>query len=410
MLQKLSNKILLVTSADSLGKNLAELCEVLRTVVKEAAGGIFLLPQQPARLAADGATGQPYPLGNPEFGTGADLSRITAKYYLMLDCRADAETAGMPEERKRLRGELRSLSEAGAVLAHIDASGFGPVGMEPAGNDPEMNRLNLLEMLSVCREFLYGTDTEIVPEIHDTYFTQLGLAARGFRTFSGALPLLLLHAMYTGESTYLRDWMKICPHRQFTGLDPEKGIFTADARHLLPDEKITQTAEQLLRNCPVSRELSEKSAASPYSWHRLNCTLYSALAEDDQKYLCARAIQFFAPGIPAVTCEGLLAGKNDPVVISPSTRGGKLSRHTYSLEDVLRESERPVVKRLLKLMTFRCNWPAFDGTFSVEDGGGSSLDCGWSNGNFRASLHADLSTGQFRIFTADSYTQSELSV
>ena len=45
--------------------------------------------------------------------------------------------------------------------------------------------------------------------------------------------------------------------------------------------------------------------------HQLNCTYYSALGEDDERYLAARAIQLFARGVPQIYYVGLLAGAND---------------------------------------------------------------------------------------------------
>ncbi len=60
--------------------------------------------------------------------------------------------------------------------------------------------------------------------------------------------------------------------------------------------------------------------------HQLNCTYYSALGEDDDRYLAARAIQLFARGVPQVYYVGLLAGANDhggrrarPARVAPST-------------------------------------------------------------------------------------------
>ena len=45
--------------------------------------------------------------------------------------------------------------------------------------------------------------------------------------------------------------------------------------------------------------------------HQLNCTYYSALDCDDDRYFAARAIQLFARGVPQIYYVGLLAGEND---------------------------------------------------------------------------------------------------
>ena len=55
--------------------------------------------------------------------------------------------------------------------------------------------------------------------------------------------------------------------------------------------------------------------------HQLNCTYYSALGGDDERYLAARAIQLFAQGVPQVYYVGLLAGRNDVDAVGPDGRG-----------------------------------------------------------------------------------------
>lgn len=45
--------------------------------------------------------------------------------------------------------------------------------------------------------------------------------------------------------------------------------------------------------------------------HQFNCTYFSAVGESPRRYLLARAIQFWTPGVPMVYYVGLLAGKND---------------------------------------------------------------------------------------------------
>nr|UVY99314.1 sucrose phosphorylase [Agrobacterium fabrum] len=50
------------------------------------------------------------------------------------------------------------------------------------------------------------------------------------------------------------------------------------------------------------------TAASNLDLYQVNCTYYDALGRNDDDYLIARAIQFFAPGIPQVYYVGLLGG------------------------------------------------------------------------------------------------------
>jgi sucrose phosphorylase len=44
-------------------------------------------------------------------------------------------------------------------------------------------------------------------------------------------------------------------------------------------------------------------------YYQVNATFFSALGEDEQKLLLARAIQMFMPGIPQVWYLDIFAGK-----------------------------------------------------------------------------------------------------
>ena len=64
--------------------------------------------------------------------------------------------------------------------------------------------------------------------------------------------------------------------------------------------------------------------------HQLNCTYYSALDCDDDRYVAARAIQLFARGVPQIYYVGLLAGENDHAAVAESGEGRAINRHDYS--------------------------------------------------------------------------------
>ena len=64
----------------------------------------------------------------------------------------------------------------------------------------------------------------------------------------------------------------------------------------------------------MNRLLSE-AASDGVDIHQLNCTYYSALACDDERYVAARAIQLFARGVPQIYYIGLLAGENDEAAV-----------------------------------------------------------------------------------------------
>ncbi|MGN1170316.1 MAG: hypothetical protein ACI4SZ_01555 [Lachnospiraceae bacterium] len=128
-----------------------------------------------------------------------------------------------------------------------------------------------------------------------------------------------------------------------------------------------------------------------------NCSYYSALGDDDAAYLLARAVQFFAPGIPQVYYVGLLAWKNDLKLLEETKVGRNINRHYYDVEEVETEIQRPVVKRLLKLMEFRNSHPAFDGKFILEPCKEEELRILRKNGDAWARLSANLRTKTFEV-------------
>lgn len=68
----------------------------------------------------------------------------------------------------------------------------------------------------------YGVD--LLPEIHEHYSMQSKIAEKDYYVYDFALPMLLINALYYGQSKYLKNWFKICPRKQFTTLDTHDGI------------------------------------------------------------------------------------------------------------------------------------------------------------------------------------------
>ncbi len=83
----------------------------------------------------------------------------------------------------------------------------------------------------------------------------------------------------------------------------------------------------------VNRILSD-SHADGVDVHQLNCTYYSALGCDDDRYVAARAIQLFARGIPQLYYVGLLAGENDDAAVERTGEGRAINRHDYTIAEI----------------------------------------------------------------------------
>ncbi len=78
------NEIMLITYADSMGKNLKELRSVLKTHFENAIGGVHILPFFPSS-ADRGFAPMTYEEVDKNFGTWEDIQALSEDFYLMYD-------------------------------------------------------------------------------------------------------------------------------------------------------------------------------------------------------------------------------------------------------------------------------------------------------------------------------------
>jgi sucrose phosphorylase len=209
--------------------------------------------------------------------------------------------------------------------------------------------------------------------------------------------MLLINALYYGKTEYLKNWLEICPRKQFTTLDTHDGIGVVDVKDLLPSVEIERTKEDIFKYGANVKKIYNTAAYNNLDIYQVNCSYYSALGDDDNAYLLARAVQFFAPGIPQVYYVGLLAGKNDLKLLEETKVGRNINRHYYTLEEIDQEVKRPVVQSLLKLMEFRNTHKAFDGEFHLLASNENEVIIERINGIHKAVLHADFVTKKIKI-------------
>ncbi len=305
--------------------------------------------------------------------------------------------------RRWLKEELSALcSHQGIKMIRLDAAGYATKkpGTRFFFEEPE-----IVELFDRCKAITSPFGVELLPEVHEHHSYQERLAGWGLPVYDFALPMLILYAFYSGEASPLAGWLKRCPRNCITTLDTHDGIGVVDVAGLLSQDQIEFTVNALYeKGSNMNRRYSSEDYGN-LDLYQINCTYYSALGEDDNDYLAARAIQFFAPGIPQVYYVGLLAGANDIKLVEESRQGRNINRHSYSVEEAEEELERPVVKRLLELMKFRNSEPAFGGndikvTLETEVG---VLIIQRKNGESEAALKVDFKhhTMQIDISTPD---------
>ena len=469
---KFSNKIMLITYADSLGENLADLDQVLDTYFKDAIGGVHILPFFPSS-ADRGFAPMRYDVVDPKFGTWDDVRRIGEKRYLMFDFMINhisrqspyfqdflakkdasefadffirykdfwAKEGGFPTDEqvdaifkrkprapyvdvefadgttekvwctfgeeqidinvKSARAQqcfketLTNMAANNAAIIRLDAFAYA---CKRAGGSCFFEQPDTSDLLNAMQDVL-GKAVMVLPEIHEHYTMQMKVSQMGYWVYDFALPVLTLHALYSGDGQYLKRWLEMSPKHQFTTLDTHDGLGIVDVKDLLPDDQVDWTKEKMFSEGANVKKIYNTEAYNNLDIYQVNTTYYSALGNEDKAYDLARAIQFFAPGIPMVYYVGLLAGANDLKLLESTKEGRNINRHYYSLDEIATEVERPVVQELVRMMELRNSHPAFDveGNMEVTCGEGGAFSIRRTAGDAWAQLDANLATHDYTI-------------
>ena len=308
-----------------------------------------------------------------------------------------------PQGIQYLENILRIFAANGITMVRLDAVGYA---VKKAGTSCFM----MDETFDFIRDFSdrgRKLGLEVLVEVHSYYQRQIEIARHVDWVYDFALPPLVLHAFFNGTGRDLKHWIKIRPANSLTVLDTHDGIGVIDigadsqdrTRYpgLVSEAELSRLVQQIHTNSNGESLRATGSAAANLDLYQVNCTFYDALGRDDVKYLLARAIQFFLPGVPQVYYMGLLAGTNDAQLLARTQVGRDINRHYYTRSEIDHALERPVVSDLLKLIRLRNQHPAFEGRFEMESSPDEVLDLRWRNGQEFAHLYVDLRTCRYRL-------------
>jgi sucrose phosphorylase len=308
-----------------------------------------------------------------------------------------------PEGIRYLENILVRLADSGVRAIRLDAVGYA---VKRAGRSCFM----MPETFDFIRGFsgrARALGLEVLVEIHSHYQRQVEIARQVDYVYDFALPPLVLHAFFNGTARGLKRWIAVRPANALTVLDTHDGIGVIDigadaadpASHpgLVPDAEIDQLVRRIHANSRGESARATGAAASNLDLYQVNCTFHDALARDDLRYLLARAIQFFLPGVPQVYYVGLLAGGNDMELLARTGTGRDINRHHYSHQEIDEAIERPVVADLFGLIRLRNSHPAFGGRFELLPSPDEVLDLCWRHGEAVARLRVDLRSAEHRI-------------
>jgi sucrose phosphorylase len=306
-----------------------------------------------------------------------------------------------PATRAYLLAVLDRLAAAGVTRARLDAVGYA---VKTPGTSSFMTPGTfafIRQLTGWCR----ARGLAVLVEVHGYYRRQVQVAGAVDYVYDFALPPLILHALTAADAAPLLAWLAVRPGNAITVLDTHDGIGIIDVGPdpadpsqpgLIDPAQLSALVDAIDANSGGTSRRATGAAASNLDLYQVNCTFYDALGRDDDRYLLARALQFWVPGIPQVYYVGLLAGGNDLDLLAQSGVGRDINRHAYAAAEIEAELGRPVVQALLRLIRFRNGHPAFGGAMTFT-GDASGLVLTWTDGEEQAELRADLAAGSGQV-------------
>jgi sucrose phosphorylase len=312
---------------------------------------------------------------------------------------------------------LQTFQEHGIKTIRLDAAGYA---IKQPGTACFMIP-ETFEFIEEMAQYARSLGMEVLVEIHAHYRRQIEIARQVDYVYDFALPPLILHAIFNKTARHLRTWLAISPRNAVTVLDTHDGIGIidigaaadsdgSDLAGMIPSHELDTLVETIHQNSEGQSGQATGQAALNLDLYQVNCTYYDALGRNDRDYLTARAIQFFAPGIPQVYYVGLLAGTNDMELLEKTGVGRDINRHYYSRDEIQAALTRPAVKTLLKLIRFRNEHAAFQGSFSLLPGPDSRLVIRWSKAETWAELTVDFSVSTLEICYSENGIEKRLDL
>ena len=335
------------------------------------------------------------PFSTVTIADSGELERVwtsfgTADWSEQIDLDVQSATT-----RNLITDWLRFFARQRVSMVRLDAVGYV---IKKPGTSCFMVEPEIHEFLAWVAAEAASFGLAVLPEVHDVLATHRRLSEHGMWTYDFALPGLVLRAFETGEATTLAAHLAGSPDRVFTTLDCHDGIpVRPDLDGILEPHEMVQLADDISRRGGNVNRILSSAHAGGVDVHQLNCTFYSALDGDDDRYIAARAIQLFARGIPQIYYVGLLAGLNDDAAVSRTGDGRAINRHDFRVAEVEAALGRPVVRRLLDLIRLRNSHPAFGGMLDIKSDGRSGLRLEWTNDGDTCVLDVDVESGRTLI-------------
>ena len=216
-----------------------------------------------------------------------------------------------PQAEAYLESILRRFQAAGIKMIRLDAVGYA---IKKPGTSCFMIP-ETFEFIAELTAKARALGIEVLVEIHSHYLKQIEIARQVDWVYDFALPPLVLHALFSAIPgrwpagfRSAREMRSRCWTRMTASVSSMWAPMRSALRASCPEEidHLVETIHQRSRD--QSRQATG-AAANNLDLYQVNCTFLDALGGRETDYLIARALQFFAPGIPQVYYVGFLGGR-----------------------------------------------------------------------------------------------------
>ncbi len=317
---------------------------------------------------------------------------------------------------------LKKLSLYGCEILRLDAFAYLH---KQIGESNFFNKPGTWDYLERIKQIATKNNLMLLPEIHAEYGLHLHdeVANEGYPVYDFFLPGLTIHTIENKTSKALLSWAKEIiskGYKTVNMLGCHDGIPVLDLKGkevngqynkgLLEDNEIEGIMNTIIERGGRVKNLYDP-AGKKISYYQVNATFFSALGEDEQKLLLARAIQLFMPGIPQVWYLDLFAGKNNYEAADKGGDAGhkEINRTTLTMTDIELGLKTAIVKNQLEIIRLRNTSDAFLGTVAINDAFEDRIDIKWTNDKTVAHLEANLKTYDFTIIHIEKGITQKMS-
>ncbi|MGO4818873.1 glycosidase [Flavobacterium sp. W22_SRS_FP1] len=310
---------------------------------------------------------------------------------------------------------LAKVASYGGQILRLDA--FAYLHKE-VGETNFFNKPGTWDYLEKINQIAKKNNLVLLPEIHAEFGLHLHdeVANEGYSIYDFFLPGLTIHAIEKATNKALMTWAKEIIAKGFKTVNMlgcHDGIPILDLKGkevngvyqkgLLQDEEILEMMDLIIERGGQVKNLYGADGKK-ISYYQVNATYFSALGENEQKLLLARAIQMFMPGIPQIWYLDIFAGANDYDAVLKAGKDGhkEINRTTLSLKNIEEGLKKEVVTKQLDIIRLRNTSNAFLGTVAFDETIEEEINILWSNEKEYAHLVANLKTLEFSIKYSES--------